>query len=44
MQQPVDSVACNKNTLLCLTSLYLCGFSLSRGLAGLIGGGGLQLI
>jgi len=44
MQRPVDSVACNKNTLLCLRSSHSCGVSLSSGLAELIGGGGLQLI
>jgi len=44
MQRPVDSVACNKYTLLCLRSSCLCGVSLSSGLAELISGDGQQLI
>jgi len=40
MQRPVDSVTCNKDTLLCLRSSCVCGVSLSSGLPELTGGGG----
>jgi len=44
MQPPVDSVPCNKDTLLCLRSSYSYGVSLSSVLAELICGGGIRLI
>jgi len=43
MQQPVDSVTCNKDTLLCSKLSYSCGVSILSGRAERIGGGGLQL-
>jgi len=44
MQRPVDSVACNKDSLLFVRSSWSCGVSLSSGVAELICGGTLQLI
>jgi len=44
MQRPVDSVACNEDTVLCLRSSLSFAVPVSSGLPKLIRGGGLQLI